>query len=103
MQTFPSSKSPSALDMPVHPLPPRWSEAAHQALHDFLDAHRGGPVGLSAATVKRLDCLMVQFLLSAARDWAGKRLDFVLTQVPDHVESALVLLGITPDMLRRVG
>jgi anti-anti-sigma regulatory factor len=103
MQTSPPPPSPPALDMPVHALPARWSEASHKSLHDFLDAHRSGPVGISAAALKRLDSLMVQFLLSAARDWAGKGQDFVLTQVPDHVESGLELLGITPAMLRRMG
>lgn len=103
MQTSPPSPYQSALDMPVHELPARWTEASHKALHDFLDAHRGGPVGISAATVKRLDSLMVQFLLSAAGAWANKGQDFVLTQVPDHVDSGLDLLGITPAMLRRMG
>ncbi len=103
MQTSSPSPYQPALDMPVHALPARWSEASHIALHDFLDAHRNGPVGISAATVKRLDSLLVQFLVSAARDWAGKGQDFVLMQVPDHVDSELSLLGITPAMLRRMG
>ena len=102
MQTSSPAPSPPAQDMPVHALPARWSEAGHEELRSFLDTHRGSPVGLSAAMVKRLDSLMVQFLLSAARAWAARGQDFVLTQVPDHVESTFDLLGITPDMLRRM-
>lgn len=97
----PQMPAQMALDPPLYVLPPRWSLAAQAALHDVLQSNATRPVRLSAANLKRVDCLMLQYLLSAARAWAARGLDFALVDIPAPVGEVFDLLGVTPAMLER--
>jgi anti-anti-sigma regulatory factor len=86
-------------DTPVHVLPARWSPVAQDALHGFLQANTDRSVQISAAALRRADCLMLQYLIAAARAWAAQGRSLAVTGVPPQLDEAFGLLGVTPDML----
>lgn len=87
-------------DLPVFDLPTRWSEEVQRALQAFLLTNRERSVRIGMREVYRADCLMVQFLIAAARAWAGRGLDVVLVDRTASFDEAMTLIGVTPAMLR---
>ena len=84
-------------------LPDRTNGAPDAGLLEFLRSNSGLPVRISARDVRRLDTRLLQLLLSAARAWQDRQLDFRLCDVPDALEHTLGQLGVQPGMLHRDG
>ena len=101
MQTSrqPRNVTPTEGDVPCYSLPARWSPKAQSELEAFLRANSTRPVQISAAGLKRVDCLMLQYLAAAARAWAAGAQEFALIEVPKQVDEVFGLLGVTSDML----
>lgn len=84
-------------------LPERFSIAEDQTLHDFLLAGVGAPVRLSFRRLRRLDCLLLQYLVAAQRAWTAAGQAFEVADVPASIDEALKRLGVEADMLRWKG
>ncbi len=90
---------PQAGEAPCHALPPRWSPEARQMLDAFLMERQDQSVCLSARDVRKLDCLMVQYVVAAARAWTARGKKLAITDRDPDFDAALTLIGVTPDML----
>jgi len=86
-------------EWPTFALPERVDLTADCGLEAFLRAHQGSPVRLQAAGLRRLDGLLVQYLLAVAQDWAARGLGFVVTDVRVEQAAILRLVGVGPDHL----
>jgi anti-anti-sigma regulatory factor len=84
-------------------LPDRSRGEPDAGLLEFLKQNRDVPVRVSAAAVQRLDTRMLQLLLSAAKSWQSRQLDFRLCDVSGPLDLTLAQLGVLPEMLRRDG
>lgn len=84
-------------------LPDRTRGAPDAGLPEFLRQNRTAPVRISARDVTRLDVRLLQLMLSAARSWRGRGLDFSLCDIPAPVGRTLAQLGVSTDMLRQEG
>jgi len=80
-------------------LPERVDLVADSGLQGFLLAHHAEPVRVSAARLKRVDSLLVQYLMAVARDWATRGVGFAVTDVAAPQADILKLIGVTPDLL----
>ncbi|EEW24188.1 STAS domain-containing protein [Rhodobacter ferrooxidans] len=67
----------------------------------FLLENPRSAVRISAANLRRLDTMLLELLLVAARSWRMQGLAFEVTEVPQPIEDAFVRLGTTPDLLVR--
>ena len=70
-------------------------------LQDFLNKNRDQPVAINLAALRRIDTLVVQLLLVAARDWRRRGLGFTLTSLRPDLDEALHQIGVTDDLLGR--
>lgn len=83
----------------THALPERVMPPDHAALRQFLDAHAGTAVRLSALALRRCDTFLVQALIAACRRWTERGLGFELADVPPDIASDLDRLGVTRDLI----
>lgn len=88
-----------SVDWKTFELPDQVDIAARDGLHAFLLAHQSEPVRLSAARLRRVDTLLVQYLLCVAQDWAVRGLGFALTDVAAVQADTLTLIGVTSNIL----
>jgi len=95
----PAERPDAALGARSFALKERWSPEAQAALHEFLMASRTVPVCLSARALRRMDCLLLQYLLAAARAWGAKGLGFALADVSAPLAGMLARLGVRAGML----
>lgn len=86
-------------DWKSYALPDRADDSDLSGLHAFLLAHQSDPVRLSARAWRRIDTRLVQYLITAARDWKDRKLGFVLGDVPAPQAALLTLISVTPDLL----
>ena len=84
----------------VFQLPEKAMPEDFAALKEFLIAHHWQPVQVSAQNLQKVDTLMLQYLLAVARAWAGRNLDFEVTEVSAAVDRMLHRLGVGADLLR---
>ena len=68
-------------------------------LYKFLENNTANAVRISAAGLQKIDSLLLQLLLSAAKAWSERGLGFELTEVPAEFESCFTLLGLRPEMI----
>jgi len=87
------------VDWKTYALPERVDSIADSGLHAFLLAHPQAPVRLSAATLRRLDMQLVEYLIAVARDWATRETGFVLCDLAPPQAKILTLIGVTPALL----
>jgi len=88
-----------SFDWKSYQLPERVDLAEEDGLHAFLLEHQSMPVRLSAAGLRRVDTLLVQYLVCVARDWTARGLDFALTDVAAPQADTLKQIGVTADLL----
>lgn len=84
-------------------LPERVDLVGDPAIAAFLHAHRNRPVEVSARALRRIDSLLLQFLIVAAADWRARGLPFRLTGLSPSQADLLALLGIGPGILDHAG
>jgi anti-anti-sigma regulatory factor len=82
-------------------LPERYRPAPGDPLQEFLKKNSTRPVSINVAALRRLDTLVVQLLMVAARDWRQRGLDFTLIGLRPDLAEALDLIGVTGDLLDR--
>lgn len=80
-------------------LPDRAEGIALSGLQAFLLAQQSEPVRLSAAAWRRVDTRLVQYLMAVSQDWASRKVDFLLGDVPAPQAAILSLIGVTPELL----
>ena len=88
-------------DWQVFQLPEKATPEDFAALKEFLIAHHWQPVQISAQNLRKVDTLMLQYLLAVARAWASRNLDFEVTEVSVAVDRMLHGLGVGPELLNR--
>ena len=84
-----------SVDWKTYSLSARAAFGPGHGLIDFLKAHRTQPVRLDAAALDRVDTLLVQMLVAAGRDWAGRGLGFEVTGVGARLAADLAQIGLT--------
>ncbi len=82
-------------------LPENFNPAEDDSLQNFLSESTKFPVRIDAAKLRRLDTMVVELLLCAARSWQGRKLNFEVIHVSAEIEEVFVRLGITADLLAR--
>ena len=87
------------VDWKTYALPERVDSIADSGLHAFLLAHLQAPVRLSAATLRRLDMQLIEYLIAVARDWANRGTGFLLCDLAPPQAKTLTLIGVTPALL----
>ncbi len=75
-------------------IPDRFSFDEDIALKVFLRDSVGCHVEISAQNLRKIDTLLAQYLIAAAKHWKESGFDFELLQVPPDVCEAMLLLGI---------
>lgn len=69
------------------------------ALKVFLRENAAVNIEISAQNLRRIDSLLVQYLIAAARAWAAKGLKFELTNLQSELGQALDRLGVHTGIL----
>lgn len=85
----------------IFDLPDGYRPMPGDPLQDFLNKNRDQPVAINLAALRRIDTLVVQLLLVAARDWRRRGLGFTLTSLRPDLDEALHQIGVTDDLLAR--
>jgi anti-anti-sigma regulatory factor len=80
-------------------LPDRYSFDEDTTLRVFLQENSDRKVMISAQNLRRIDSLLVQYLIAAARRWMGRGLSFQVIHLRAELARSLALLGVTPDLL----
>ena len=80
-------------------LPERYSFDEDTSLRVFLQENSDQNVMISAQNLRRIDSLLVQYIIAAARRWGGRGLAFQVTQLRAELAQSLTILGVTPDLL----
>ena len=80
-------------------LPDRYSFDEDTTLRVFLQENSDRKVMISAQNLRRIDSLLVQYLIAAARRWAGRGLSFQVIHLRAELARSIALLGVTSDLL----
>ncbi len=83
----------------IHVIPERFTFDEDTSLKVFLSNSVGDPVEISMRNLRRIDSLLLQYLIAASRRWRNAGLAFCLTEVPRDVGDALTLLGVDDQIL----
>lgn len=94
-----SDRKPMSVDWKSFTLPDRIETIAESELHAFLLANQTAPVRLSAASLRRIDTRMLQYLIIVAQDWALRNIAFVVCDVKAPQAAMLTLIGVTQALL----
>ena len=82
----------------MHPqtyvIPERFAFDEDTSLKVFLRENQGAPVEISAANLRKIDSLLLQYLIAASRAWAARGLTFEIIQVPNDLNETFLQLGI---------
>ena len=77
--------------------PDRITAGTHDPLMTFLRGNEGAHVKISLRTQRKTDSQVLQILLTAAKAWKLRGLDFDVTDVPSRLRQDCKLMGITPE------
>jgi anti-anti-sigma regulatory factor len=88
-----------SVDWKTFVLPEKSALDPAQGLAAFLQANRTNPVRLQAQAMTAIDTRLLQYLIAAARDWQGRALDFVVTDVSPRLGTEFARIGLTTDHL----
>jgi anti-anti-sigma regulatory factor len=78
----------------VYTLPERFAFDEDTSLKVFLREHKTSPVEINAMNLRKVDSLLLQYLIAAARVWQSNGLGFEITHLPQSLGDDLNLLGI---------
>jgi len=82
-----------------HTISDKFSFDEDTALKVFLRENIDLPVEICAQNLRKVDSLLLQYLIAASQKWRGKGLSFSLTNLSPEVGNALNLLGIHDEIL----
>ena len=77
--------------------PDRIAVGINDPLMTFLRGNEGANVKVSLRTQRKTDSQVLQILLTAAKAWKLRGLDFDVTDVPSRLQQDCKLMGITPE------
>jgi anti-anti-sigma regulatory factor len=77
--------------------PDRMSAQPGAPLMTFLKGNEGSHVRISLRTQTRTDSQVLQVLLTAARGWAARGLDFDVCGLPPRMQQDCKLLGLNAE------
>ena len=83
----------------IHVIPERFTFDEDTSLKVFLRNSVTESVEISGRNLRRIDSLLLQYLIAAAQSWRNAGLGFCLTDVPKEVGDALTLLGVDEPIL----
>ena len=89
------------VSLKIFDLPVGYRPAPGDPLLNFLGKNSGTAVRVNLAALRRVDTLVVQVLLIAARDWERRGLAFSLTGVRPDLDEALHQIGVTNGLIHR--
>ena len=75
----------------------RMTAGNHDPLMTFLRGNEGAHVKVSLRTQRKTDSQVLQILLTAAKAWKVRGLDFDVTDVPQRLVQDCNLLGINAE------
>ena len=82
-----------------HTIADKFSFDEDTALKVFLRENTDLPVEICAQNLRKVDSLLLQYLIAASLKWRSKGLDFSLTNLSPEVGTTLNLLGIHTEIL----
>lgn len=82
-----------------HTISDKFSFDEDTALKVFLRENINLPVEICAQNLRKVDSLLLQYLIAASQKWRGKGLSFSLTNLSPEVGNTLNLLGIHDEIL----
>lgn len=83
----------------IFSLPERYSFDEDTSLKVFLHDNRDANVEILGQNLRRIDSLLVQYFIAAARSWAAKGLTFEVSGLRADLAQSLELLGVRKDIL----
>lgn len=83
----------------IFTLPEAYRPAEDHSLQAFLRDNASFPVRVDAAQLRRLDTMLIELLLSAARAWRTRGLAFEVTQLSRLNEETCLTLGLRSEHL----
>ncbi len=78
-------------------LPEAYKPAEDGSLQTFLQANSTAPIKIDASKLGRLDTMLIEYLLCAAKDWRQRGLPFELTQLNRPNAEVMTYLGLKSD------
>jgi len=83
----------------IYIFPEKFAFDEDTSLKVFLREHKGSSVEINAQNLRKIDSLLLQYLIAAARVWLANGQSFALTHVPGAMGNDLTLLGIDTQTL----
>jgi len=83
----------------VYIFPDKFAFDEDISLKVFLRENTDSSIDLNAQNLRKIDSLLVQYLIAAAKAWQAKNLNLHLSQVPPALGDDLVRLGVEPQTL----
>ena len=80
-------------------LPERYSFDEDTTLRAFLTEHKEANIEIAALNLRRIDSLLIQYLIAAAKSWGAKGLRFEVTGLRTELARSMQLLGVRPNIL----
>lgn len=80
-------------------IPKKFAFDEDTSLKVFLRANQDAHVQIIASNLRKVDSLLLQYLIAAARAWAERQLTLELIHVPSDVGDCLTQLGIHQNSL----
>lgn len=82
------------MDLQSYTIPERFAFDEDTSLKVFLAANQAASVEIIAANLRKIDSLLMQYLIAASRAWLLRGLSFEVTEVPGEIGDAMTQLGI---------
>lgn len=80
-------------------LPENFRPTDDGSLQEFLRANAGFAVRIDAGKLRKLDSILIELLLCAAKAWRAKHLSFEVRDLSRANEEILMYLGLKSDHL----
>jgi anti-anti-sigma regulatory factor len=82
------------MDCQLYTIPERFAFDEDTSLKVFLGANQAAHIEINAANLRKMDSLLMQYLIAANRAWAQRALTFEITNVPSDIADSMTQLGI---------
>lgn len=78
-------------------LPDNFKPAEHGGLLEFLHSHAASAVRVDAGNLRRLDSVLIELLLCAAKTWRDADLPFEVANLSRSNADVVATLGLAPE------
>lgn len=80
-------------------IPEKFAFDEDTSLKVFLRENQSESVQIVTANLRKIDSLLLQYLIAATRSWSARGLSFELTHVPSDIGDAMTQLGLDQNSL----